>query len=298
MTPGARRPGGAAALLAAALAMAGSGCGRPWSPDARLPPLSELVVGSSDLRPTLEEAGLDRARILEVARASARRAGFELDAGSRRGLRARVEVVGLGFLPPAGQAPRGEVIVEVILEPAWVQDGAALRRSGRAAIALEGPGRGESWRRALDAASGDALGALRLDLLARGEATAQLGAELGSGDARTRERAVRALAARGARGWARAIAPLAHDADAEVSTAAVDALVALRDPGTTLALIAAAQGSDSATIIRMIPILAEMGGPDVEGWLLVLAEAHEDPAVRRVASAARAGRIPAKMARP
>jgi len=48
-------------------------------------------------------------------------------------------------------------------------------------------------------------------------------------------------------------------------------------------LIEAAQAGGPATTMRLIPVLVEIGGPDVEGYLLTLQSGHGDRTVRQAA---------------
>jgi HEAT repeat protein len=136
------------------------------------------------------------------------------------------------------------------------------------------------------AAVADAGRAVALDLRAQQKNTPALVGEVADADPRVRERALRTLTARGARVAGRAAAGRIHDPDPDVARAAVDALVAFRDPATVLTLIEAAQAGSVATTIRLIPVLKEIGGANVEGYLLTLEAGHGDRAVRQAASEA------------
>ena len=91
---------------------------------------------------------------------------------------------------------------------------------------------------------------------------------------------------RGARTALKAIEQRVRDPDRDVARAAVEALSSYRDPGSAAVLIEAAQAGDAAATLRLLPVLVEMGGPDVEGYLLTLEAGHADPAVRRAAAEA------------
>lgn len=268
--------------VGALLAVLGSiaACGR----SASLPPVSAVSGRPGEFSASLAEVGLDEAATVEAGRGALAAAGFTLDEGARRGYHAIVEVVAFGVTAGRGGGEReAEVVLELRLEPSASTAGAA-RRSGRATVALLGkPGR-SAWRDALRAAAKDAAEALALDLRAARRSTDALVSDLAAGDPRSRERAVRALAARGARQTAVAVAGRVRDPDVEVARAAVDALASFKDPATVRMLIDAAQAGDAATTLRLLPVLVEIGGADVEGYLLTLESGHADRDVRRSAA--------------
>ena len=271
-------------------------------------PVSAVTVRSSELAPALDEAGLDPGATVEAAMTALAAAGLTIDEGARRSYSATVEVVAFSVLASRGGGPsHAEVVVTLELEPAGTL-GALERRSGRAVAPLAGTDRKGAWRQALVGAVTEAARAVALDLRAQQKGTDALIGDVSDADPRVRERALRTLAARGARSAARAAADRIHDPDPEVARGAVDALVAFRDPATVLSLIEAAQAGSVTTTIRLIPVLSEIGGADVEGYLLTLQAGHGDRAVRQAASEALAtkahssavprGRIEAKMRRP
>jgi HEAT repeat protein len=71
-----------------------------------------------------------------------------------------------------------------------------------------------------------------------------------------------------------------------VAHRAVGALAQIKDPRAVPALIDLCRGGDSALTLRMARIVADIGGRDAEGWLLVLQVSHPDPRVREVAGEA------------
>jgi hypothetical protein len=264
-------------LLALALA---AGCSGP----PPLAPVSGVIVRPTDLAPSLEEAGIDGRMTVDAAKAALVAAGLAIDEGARRSYRASLEIVAFSVLMPSGGEPaKAEVVVALELEPAW-SAGPIERRSGRGTAPFTGADRRGAWRRALEGAAMEAARGIALDLRAQQKATEVLTGDLSDADPRVRERALRTLAARGARGAARAAAACIHDPDPEVARAAVDALVAFRDPTTVKFLIEAAQAGGVATTIRLIPVLDEIGGPDVEGYLLTLQSGHGDRSVREAAT--------------
>ena len=62
---------------------------------------------------------------------------------------------------------------------------------------------------------------------------------------------------------------------------AVGALAQIKDPRAVPALIDLCRGGDSALTLRMARIVADIGGRDAQGWLLVLEAAHPDPGSAR-----------------
>jgi hypothetical protein len=280
MVPGAHRASSVVAIVA--LLAGAAGCRRPATPA----PVGLLLVRSADLAPAMAEAGIDLRAATDVARAALGDAGFSIDEGARRSYRATLEVVAFSTVRGSlGRGPDAEVVAELRLEPGWTS-GPVLRRVGKSRASLSGSARAKAWREALRGAVQEAAQGLALDLTAAAKSTEALVGDLGAADADVRERAIRTLASRGARETAPALGRLVHDPAAPVAAAAVDALVSFKDRGSALALIEAAQAGDAGTTLRLLPILAELGGADVEGYLLALRAGHADPAVRQAAAEA------------
>lgn len=277
MRRGARRAAPAVALMV--LIGVTAGCGRRTA----LAPVGAIVVRAAELAPALAEAGIDGPLLVETAKGALTGAGFAVDEGARRSYRATVTVIAFGTTSGRDGAPvAAEVVVELELARSWAQ-GPAQREAGRARVPLSGQG---AWRVALRRATREAAEALALDLQASQRPTDALVRELAGADPRARERAIRVLTARGARGAARAVTQCVRDPDPAVARAAIDALTAFREPGSVLALIEAAQAGDAWMTLRLIPVLAEIGGEDVEGYLLTLRAGHADRAVRQAAAQA------------
>ena len=77
-----------------------------------------------------------------------------------------------------------------------------------------------------------------------------------------------------------------NDADRQVVDHAIGALSQLKDPRAVPALIELSRGTDAAIALRLIPVVGDIGGPDAQGWLLTLEQAHPDPRVRSAATEA------------
>jgi hypothetical protein len=258
-------------------------CSRP----VPLPPVGSVLASAAELAPALEEAGLD-ARLLQAeAREGLAAGGLKVEDGARRAYRAKVAVVAFGVLPPRGGPPLAEVVIDLRVEPTWAAGPTAVA-TGRAALPFQGDAR-EIWRRATRAAIAQAAQSVARDLAAQRKGTDELVRDLSDADPGVRVRAIRTLAARGAREATVALAGRMHDPNPEVVAATIDALVAFKDPATVAALIDAAQSGSATTTLRLIPVLDEIGGPDVEGYLLTLQSGHEDRAVRQAAGEALAG---------
>lgn len=275
----ARRAQRAALYVGLAALAASLACGR----GPRLPPVRSVEVRSTELAAGLAAAGIGASATVVAAKGALRGAGLPLDERASDGYRATVEVVAFGVVPPRGGAP---AVAEVVLELSLAPPGAAgseLKRTGVGRAVLTPTSAQEAWLGALRSAATDAAVPLALDLRAAGKDADALVADLADGDPRARERAVRQLAARGVRSAVRKIEPLVRDPEPAVVRAAVDALAAFRDPASAVVLIEAAQAGDVATTLRLLPILVELGGPDVEGYLLTLESGHGDRAVREAA---------------
>lgn len=270
------------ASVALALLLA-SGC-RPSPP----PPHVQSVRVADTTLEAAAEVGLDRAGVEAVSRAALAEAGFALTSG-QPAYRARVELVGLRMGPaPGGRGVRVEARVE--LELASVDAREPARRevgSGSQALGPEGPA--GATRQALGAAVGEAARGLRVALAAEGKPVEALLADLESSDVRLRDHAVQAL---GERREPRAVPGLIKrlsDGDRRVVDRAMGALSQLKDPRAVPPLIELSRGTDAAIVLRLIPLVGDIGGPDAEGWLLTIEQAHPDPRVRAAASDALAG---------
>jgi hypothetical protein len=277
-----RRGGHHAALSVALLALAAAApaCGRKPG----LAPVGSLTVRAADLGPALAEAGMDAPRLVETAKGALVEAGFTIDDGARRSYHATFAVIAFGTTGGRDGAPvAAEAVVELELAQSWAA-GPTQREAARARVPLTGGATPAPWVEALRRAAKDAAAALALDLRASQRETGALVRDLAGADPRERERAIRALATRGARGAARAIAERVRDPEPAVARAAIEALTAFKEPSSALALIEAAQAGDPVTTLRLIPVLAEIGGDDVEGYLLTLRSGHPDRAVRKAAA--------------
>jgi hypothetical protein len=280
MRRGGHHPTLAVALLA--LAAAAPGCERKPG----LAPVGSLTVRAADLGPALAEAGMDGPLLVEAAKGALAGAGFAFDEGARRSYHATFAVIAFGTSNGRDGTPvAAEAVVELELAQSWAA-GPAYREAARARVPLTGGATPGPWREALRRAAKDAAEALALDLMAAQKQTDALVRDLAGADPRARERAIRALGARGARGAARSVAARVRDPDPAVARAAIEALTAFKEPSSALALIEAAQAGDPGTTLRLIPLLAEIGGDDVEGYLLTLRGGHSDRAVRKAADEA------------
>lgn len=270
-----------AALFAGLLALAGpAACGR----GGNLPEIGALEVRSTELAPALASLGIDASATVVGAKGALRAAGLGFREGAGGGYRATVEVVAFGVVPgEAGAPPVAEVVVELAVAPPG-DPGGELRRTGTGRAVLTPMSAQEAWLGALRSAAADAAVPLALDLRAARKDQDALLQDLVGGDPRARERAVRQLAARNARDAVRRIEPLVRDPSPAVARAAVEALAAFKDPGSARVLIEAAQAGDLSTTMRLLPVLVELGGPDVEGYLLTLESGHADRAVRSAAA--------------
>jgi HEAT repeat protein len=141
-------------------------------------------------------------------------------------------------------------------------------------------------RIALASAVGEAIRALRVSVAADVKDIPALIADLASADSRVRGQAVQALGDRGVRTAVPALIERLRDSDPRVAHRAVGALAQIKDPRAVPALIDLCRGGDPALTQRMARIVADIGGRDAQGWLLVLEAAHPDPRVRESAAAA------------
>lgn len=279
LTPGARWRW----VLPAVLLLCGLAACRRAAP----PTVVRVQVAESSLGGVIE-SGVDATAVEALARTALTEAGFKLEA-AEQGFRARVELTALRVGPSAGgRGPRVDVRLELTLEP--LASGEAARRetgTGGEVVAAGGPA--AAVRAALAAALGEAARGARLGLSAEQKPVEALLADLDSSDVRVRDHAVQAL---GERREPRALPGLIlrlRDADRGVVDRAIGALTQLKDPRAVAPLIELSRQGDPAEALRLIPVVGDIGGPDAEGWLLTLEQAHPDARVRAAATVALAG---------
>jgi hypothetical protein len=269
---------GALLLATLLLACGASGC-------RRTPPTLhvESIRVADTMLEAAAESGVDGAAVESAARAALLEAGFRLEPG-QPACRARVELVGLRLL--TGEGGRGlRMEVRVELELASVDEKEPVRReAGRGSEPVGQGGPPAAARRALVAALSEAARGLHVGLSADAKPFEALLADLDSSDVRVRDHAVQAL---GERRDARALPGLSrrlNDGDRLVVDHAIGALTQLKDRRAVPALIELTRGTDAAIALRLIPVVADLGGPDAEGWLLTIEQAHPDPRVRSAAT--------------
>jgi len=273
-------PQGALHVATLILLLSGTGgCSR-----SRPAPHVESIRVDETMLEAAAESGVDRSAVEAVARQALGDAGFLLGPGEPA-YRARVELVGLRL--SAGEGGRGlrmEARVEVDLAAVDEKE-AARREGGRGVAPIGAGGPPAATRLALAAALGEASRGLKVGLSADGKPVEALLQDLDSSDARVRDHAVQAL---GERRDGRALPGLARrllDADRQVADHAIGALSQLRDRRAVPSLIDLTRGTDAAIALRIIPVVADLGGADAEGWLLTIEQAHQDPRVRAAATA-------------
>jgi hypothetical protein len=250
------------------------------------PPSITGVKVEVALADAVAEAGLDKASVEAITRTALAEAGFRLEPASRRAFEARVDVVALQVLPlPADQGLRAELAVEVELVPAQ-GDEPPHKETGRASERVGPAGPSQAVRAALTSAVGEAIRALRVSVAADVKSSEALLSDLTSADARVRGQAVQSLGDRGVKSAVPALIERLHDGDPKVAHRAVGALAQIKDPRAVPPLIDLCRGGDAALTLRMARIVADIGGRDARGWLLVLEAAHPDPRVRESAAAA------------
>ncbi len=266
--------------VAAALLAATPACRRGAAPAT----IASVRVADGALAEPLREAGLDAATLELAARAALGDAGFRLVEGERS-YRARVDVLGVRLAPDgfAGSAPRVEIAIELQLAPTHPDAGDLVRESSTATATLAGRTPREAWRTAFGAAAADAARGLALGFAAEAKPLDALLADLGAGDARVRDHAIRVLADRRSPEAVPALLERLRDGDPEIVQRAVGALAQIGDRRAVGPLIEVAQGGDPALTARVARIVGDIGGPEAEGYLLTLEAGHPDPAVRRAA---------------
>jgi hypothetical protein len=275
-------PGRGGYRLALALVLAASvlGCRRPPPPS-----ISGVRVGAA-LSGAVIEVGLDDAAVESITRSALAESGFQLEPGRTRVFEARVDVVALRVVPgPGGQGPLAEVAVEVELAPPG-GDEPPHRETGRASAPVQAGRPSHAVRAALTGAIGEAVRALRVGVAADVKSNQALVADLASADPRVRGQAVQALGERGDRTAVPALIERLRDGDPRVAHRAIGALAQIKDPRAVPALIDLCRGGDAALTQRMARVVADIGGRDAEGWLLVLQVSHADPGVRALAAEA------------
>jgi HEAT repeat protein len=268
--------------LALALVAAAPGVACQRTPP---PSITGVKVGAA-LSEAVAEVGLDGAAVEAVTRSALAEAGFRLEAAKVRAFEARIDVVVLRVASVAGgPGLQAELAVEVELAPSQ-GDEPPHKETGRATELVGAGGPTPAVRAALVSAVGEAVRALRVSVAADVKTNEALIADLASGDARVRSQAVQALGERGVKGAVPALIERLRDGDPKVAHRAVGALAQIKDPRAVPALIDLCRSGDPALTLRMARIVADIGGRDAQGWLLVLEAAHPDPRVRETAAEA------------
>ncbi len=266
--------------LTLAAAVVGMACQRTPPPS-----VTGVRVGAA-LSDAVGEVGLSGAAVEAVTRTALAEAGFRLQPGKVRAFKARIDVVALRVAAGAGgQGLQAELAVEVELAPSQ-GDEPPHKETGRATERVGAGGPAPAVRAALASAVGEAVRALRVSVAADVKTNQALIADLASADARVRGQAVQALGERGVKAAVPRLIERLRDADPKVAHRAVGALAQIKDPRAVPALIDLCRGGDSALTLQMARIVADIGGRDAQGWLLVLEAAHPDPRVRETAAEA------------
>jgi hypothetical protein len=265
--------------LALFLVVAAVGCQRPPPPS-----ITEVKVGA-ELAGAAAEVGLDGLAVESITRTALAEAGFRLQPATARAFEARVDVVALRIVPAAGDPGlEAELAVEVALAPT-LGDEPPHKETGRATERVGPGGPTPAVRAALTSAVGEAVRALRVSVAADVKSSTALIADLASADARVRGQAVQALGERRVQAAVPALVERLRDSDPKVAHRAIGALAQIKDPRSVPALIDLCRAGDSGLTLRMARIVADIGGRDAQGWLLVLEAAHPDPRVRETAAA-------------
>jgi hypothetical protein len=266
--------------LALALGVMGLACQR--TP----PPSITRVKVEAALAEAVAEAGLEPGAVEAVTRKALSEAGFRLEPATVRAFEARLDVVALRVVPRQGEPGlQAELAVELELAPAQ-GDEPPHKETGRATEPVGPAGPSRAVQLALASAVGEAVRALRVGVAADVKSNEALMADLASADARVRGQAVQALGDRGIKAAVPALIERLRDADPKVAHRVIGALAQIKDPRAVPALIDLCRGGDPSLTQRMARIVADIGGRDAEGWLLVLEAAHPDPRVRETAAAA------------
>jgi hypothetical protein len=272
----------AAALVAVGLV--GLGCPCPSGPEA-VHVRSVQLLGDARVAGALAESGLDRAAVEQEVRGALGAAGFQLGDG-RCPHAVGIEVSTLRISSGGSVGPRAELALEVVLRPA--EEGPAPHSEvGNASIPIAAFGNRprDAWRRALSDASQRAAGGLAAALRAEAKTVDGLVADLAAKDPRTREEAVRVLGERRSRQAVPALIDRLGKEDLRIGQRIVATLAQIGDERAVPALIELTRSSDPAGL-SLVRFIADIGGPEAEGYLLTLASGHPDPRVRDAAQEA------------
>jgi len=267
---------GAAALLPA--------CRRESPP----PWVETIRVGGGTLQ-AAQETGLDEAAIEALARAALAEAGFAKAPSEGPAHRLRLDLTTLRLGPgPGGRGMSADVAVELDLVPTK-GDQPSLRERGAGGAQVGAAGPAVAVRAAMSQALGEAARGLRLALGAEVKPLPALLADLDSSDRRVREHAVQALGERRDPGAVPALIKRLGDSDPQVVHRTIGALALIKDQRAVPALIDLSRGGDATITLRLVHLVADIGGRDAQGWLSNLEVAHSDPRVRQEATEALAG---------
>lgn len=230
----------------------------------------------------LRSVGLDRAALSAAASAGMTEAGFRMGDGPRS-YRARLEVVALRRRPVEDGAAMAEIVVELELSPA-VARGSSVLETGAGAARIQPGGPADAWGRALQIAVREAAAGVALALSEEAKPAEKLIRDLGSGDVRVREQAIRVLGDRRSREAVPALIGRLGDPDPLLAERAAGALAQIRDPRAVGPLIDySRRDSDGARTARFARIIGDVGGSEARGYLQTLESGHLDPRVRTAA---------------
>lgn len=235
----------------------------------------------------LRSLGIDRDNLRRAALAALGRSpGFRVPppepVEGARLCRATVALVDARASSRPGGGPQVEVLVGLEVAPGEEAEG--IREMARYSEAVRS---GEDPRtallRAIEAGAGRAADVLALALAETDKPEAEVIRDLGSGDPRMRDLAVRVLADRHSPAVVPALLPRLSDPDPEVVERAVGALAQIRDPRAVGPLIELTHRREGPFVTQLVFIIGDIGGPEAEAYLETLASGHPEPTVKQAA---------------
>jgi histone H3/H4 len=256
--------------------------------------VASVGVSAGVYTEALQGVGIDRAALTAAARGGLAAAGFRMGAGPRT-YRARLEVVGVRRRALEDGASLAEIAVRLELSPTaddrpGAREGARKGRSGPVletgvgSIRVPAGGTGDAWGKALGAAVAEASRGLAQALTEEAKPVEKLVRDLGAGEPRVREQAIRVLGDRRSRAAVPALIERLADPDPLLAERAAGALAQIRDPRAVGPLIDYSRRDDDAgRTARFARIIGDVGGDEARGYLLTLESGHLDPRVRAAA---------------
>ena len=243
--------------------------------DGNLARVPELAIPAEQVRKEMK-AALERTRHFAMREGASARVRLDLESARRlaggEGAVADVQLV----LELTATSPEGD-------PERTVSEGAG-RAAGATDAGTEAAVRLGAFEDALRGALDDAARGLAWQLESRRKTDAELSRDLGDGDPRVRDYAIRALADRRSPAVVPQLIARLEDDNPAVALRAVGALVAIGDRRAVEPLIDMTRKRPPQLVAQVLYALASLGGPTAEAFLYTLESGAPDDEVRHAAT--------------